>query len=999
MNRHPNGPAPRAFLARALICVSLWWGAVVLAQPNARHYDFDIAALPLSQALLLFSQQTGLQHGYFPTDDEEEKLVVRAIKGHYTADEALAALLPAGFTFSWVNERTISIVSPPANVPPGGVNTAVAGKDKQRSELSKEQQLSMANGGGKDGSARGPYAFEGKMLVEASKIFDGLDLDIPTTVIDRRDIDASGVSTLAELMGYIPQQTYMTPESQLGDGTQVANLRGLGFDTTLVLINGHRTIATASSLSFNAFDLNSIPLGTVERVDIVSDSMSALHGADAIGGVLNIVLRDSIPEPRLDIDYGAAAGGGVERHAVFGASGATGRARGSVVLDYFDRGPLLGRERDRWNNQDFRRFGGLDWRSTSASPGNVRSATLGNLPGLPSTFAAIPVVDASASLTPSEFLATIGQQNLESLYKYQSISAERTRKGLMAQGDYAITSRASIYGEVLYVDRDLSIASPPPELVGALVPGTNPYNPFGDDVLVDVLLTDLGPRMATHSSELTRVVAGVRGGIRDWDWETSLHHNRDTDTSIRTKDLDQTRVEAALSATDAEDALNVFGGSGANSGELLASLLAKPARIRSATEATQATAYLRGPLASLPEGRADLIVGGEWRDERVQYVVPAPLQDLAGSHGRTVSAVFGEVRLPVVGSTATIPAVHELSVVLSGRLDDYSDVGARFNPEYAVLWRLVPALGLRASWSHSFRPPPLFDLYLPLLDVPVPTVDAARNGELALPAWRTGGNPDLKPSNADSFSASVRLTPAGPSGLQIGATYWRIRVDRTIGVPSPALLLRDEDRFSDRIVRGERSAADLALGLPGRLELIDITRLNFGSVRTSGVDFNAVVDLDTRFGHIKPELSATWVRDFRTSDLVEGSAVDRVGVADLQGSIVRWRAVASLKWNRGAFGVSSAVRYVPSYDDVGVFGNAIGRRIDSQSLVDLQLSLDLSELAAPGSAWADFELRAGALNLFDAQQPFAEVGWLTGYDGSQGDLRQRFWYLKLAKKF
>lgn len=989
---------------RGIAAVALAWLLLSLAPParaqaNPKQVDIDISEMPLTLALQEFSKQTGLQHLYLPTDKTEEEIVVGPVRGHFTASEILTKLLPAGFTFSWSNDRTVAVLSPPENVPPGGVNPEQAAKDQQHSELSKDQQLSMANGGGKGGSARGPYAFEGNMLVEASKIFDGLDLDIPTTVIEREDIDASGVSTLAELMGYIPQQTYMTPESQLGDGTQVANLRGLGFDTTLVLINGRRTIATASSLSFNAFDLNSIPLGAVKRVEVISDSMSALYGADAIGGVLNIALRDNIPEPRLDIDYGAAAGGGVERHAVFGASGTMGRARGSVVLDYFDRGPLLGRERDRWNNQDFRRFGGVDWRSTSASPGNVRSATFHNLPGLPSPFAAIPAIDASVSLAPSDFIGTAGQQNVESLYKYQSVAAARTRKGLTAQGEYAITPRTSAYGELLYVDRDLSIASAPPELVGALVPRTNPHNPFGEDVLVDVLLRDLESRTATHNSELTRVVAGVRGGIRDWDWETSLHHNRDTDVSIRTNELDQTRVEAALSATNTDDALNVFGGSGANSSELLTSLLAKPARIRSATEATQATAYLRGRLASLPAGRADLIIGGEWRDERVQYVVPAPLQDLAGSHGRTVSAAFGELRLPIVGSMATIPAVHELAVVLSGRLDDYSDVGASLNPEYAVLWRPVPALGLRASWSHSFRPPPLFDLYLPLLDVPVPTVDAARNGEIALPAWRTGGNPELRPSNADSFATSVRLTPRGPSGLQIGATYWRIRVDRTIGVPSPALLLRAEDRFSDRIVREEPSAADLALGLPGRLELIDITRLNFGSVRTSGVDFNAAIVLNTRVGDIKPEISATWVYDFRTSDLVEGSDVDRVGVADLQGSIVRWRAVASLKWNRGAFGVSSAVRYVPSYDDAGVFGNSISRRVDSQSLVDLQLSLDLGQLATPGSAWADFELRAGALNLFDAQQPFAEVGWLTGYDGSQGDLRQRFWYLKLAKKF
>jgi len=1001
MNRHAKGPAAQALLAGAFICLSLW-AALAPAQPGERRYDIDIPSLPLSQALQVFSQQTGLQHGYFPTNDEEEKMVVPAVKGRYTADEVLTALLPAGFTFAWVNRRTLTI-TPPVDPPPGSAKEAVLATDKQRAELSWEQQLSMANGREKGGSARGPYAFDWKVLVEGKRIFDspfdGLDLDVPATVFDRRDIDVSGISTLADLMTHVTQQFYRTPESQLGDGTQVANLRGLGFDGTLVLINGHRTVATASSLSFNAFDLNSIPLGAVERVEVISDSTSAIYGADAIGGVLNIILRDDIAEPRLDIDYGAADGGGVERHAAFGASGHIGRARGSIVLDYFDRSLLAGRERDRFNNQDFTRFGGIDWRSTLASPGNVRSTTSTNLPGLPASFAAMPAVEAGAPLTPDDFLTTAAQQNLESLYQYQGILYARTRKGLVAQGDYAVTSRASVYGEFMYVDRDLSAAFEPPALAGALVPRTNPYNPFGEDVLVDVLLTDLGPRTLTHDSQLARVAGGARGKVHDWDWNASLHHSRDEGVAIRAKDLDPIGVAAALSATNADDALNVFGGSGANSAELLASLLARPSRNRSATEALQATAYLRGSVASLPTGQVDLIVGGEWRKEHVQYVLSTPSQDVPGSHRRLVSAAFGELRVPIVDPTAKLAAVHELALVLSGRLDEYSDVGDSFNPEYALLWHPTSTLAVRASWSQGFRPPPLVDLYVPRLDAPVPTVDPARKGELVLPIWRAGGNPDLKPSNADSFAASVRYTPQAMSGLRVGANYWRIHVDQTIGIPSAARLLNDEGSFGDRIVRGEPSAEDIAAGMPGRLELIDITRINYGSIRTSGMDFNAAMDLDTRFGRFTPDLSATWVHDFETTDLVDGSDVSRVGVADPQGSITRWKAVARLNWNRGPFGISGAIRYTPSYDDVEVFGPRNGRRIDSQSVIDLQLALDLGKVALQGTPWSDFEIRAGALNLFDVQPPFAEVGWLAGFDASQADLRQRFWYLKLAKKF
>lgn len=994
MNRHSNAPAPRVLLLGALVCISLCWAALGFAQSSEAQHEFDIPALPLSQALQEFSKQATLQYGYIPNDPAEEKIVVHAVKGRYTVQQALAILLPEGFTFAWVNSRTISVLSPPANAPPGGVKESVTAKDQPRSEISKEQQLSMANGGGRSGSARGPYAFSWEATVEASKIFDDSGLDIATTVLDRNDIDASGVSTLADLMNYVTLQPYKTSESLLGDGTQVANLRGLGFDSTLVLINGYRTGATASSLSFNAFDLNSIPLGAVERVEIVSDSMSAIHGADAIGGVLNIVLRQDIPKPKLDIEYGVAAGGGVDRHAAFGASGSVGRARGSLVLDYFDRGPLLGRERDRFNNQDFTRFGGSDWRSTIASPGNVRATTLDNLPGLPSSFAAIPA--SGASLTQEDFLPTAGQQELESLYRYQSVQYERTRRGLWAQGEYAVSPTTSLYGEILYADRESETDLEPPALVNALVPRTNPYNPFDQDVMVDVLLTDLGSRTLTHDSAMTRIAGGARGQLRNWSWETSLHRSHDKDIAVRTNELDPERVAAALSASDRGEALNPFGENGR---QLLTSLLAEPPRNRSETEATQATAYARGDLGTLPAGRVALTVGGEWREERVQYVVPSPVQDLKGSHERTVGAAFGELRVPIVNPATTIPAVRELSLVLSGRLDDYSDVGDIFNPEYAVLWRPLSELQVRASWSTSFRPPSLFDLYLPRFDAPVPTVDPARNGEQVLPNWRAGGNPDLKPSNADSFTTSLRYTPDALPGLRVGASYWRLHVDRTIGIPSVPQLLANEGRFADRVVRQQPSPEDAAAGLPGRLELIDITRMNNGSVRTSGIDLRAELTLETRAGRFTPSMAATWVDDFTTSDLIEGTGNNRVGIANLQGSIVRWRGVANLNWNLGSLGVYCAVRYVPAYEDVLAFGGAAERKVDSQSLIDLQISLDLGELAPPGSLWNDFEIRAGALNLFDSQPPFAEVGFLAGYDGSQADLRQRFWYLKLAKKF
>lgn len=994
MKRYAKGAAARDVLAGIFICVSLCFATLVLAQAETKQYDIDIATLPLTQALQEFSAQTQLQHGYLPTDGAEENILAGPIKGRYTVAEALTALLPVGFTFEWIDERTVRVVPPPGRSPPGGVLEEASATDQQRSALLLEQQLSMAFGGERSGSARSPYHWDERMIVEGSRIFDGLDFDVPTTVIDRQQIEASGASTVTDLLKYITQQPFTVSEHYLGDGTQFADLRGLGFDTTLVLINGRRTIATASSLTVNAFDLNNIPLTAVERIEIVSDSTSAMHGADAIGGVFNIVLRETVPQPRLDINYGAAAGGGVDRRAAFSATGHSERGRSSIVLDYFDRSPLLGRERDRWNNQDFRRFGSIDWRSSSASPGNVSSVTGENLPGLPSSFAAIP----GATLTPSDFLATAGQRNLESLYKYQSVVSEATRKSAVAQGEYFLAPHASVFGELFYVDTSRSFETEPVELAAATVPVENPFNPFGESVLVDVLLTDLGPKIYKNSAEMVRALAGLRGQVHGWDWEMSLLKNQDKAVSLRTGDLDPARVTAALAAADPKEALNVFGGSSANSPQLLASLLTEPAKNHYLTEARQALAYLRGELFSVPAGHVEAILGGEWRDERVSYEFEAPT-NISGSHQRSISAAFAELRLPLVDAEAKVPAMHELSLVVSGRFDRYSDIGNSFNPQYALIWRPTSALTLRSSFAKSFRPPPLFDLHFSRIEMVGPVADPHRNNERAFPIWLAGGNADLDPATAESFTTTLAFSSMRLPTLRIAANYWQIKISDTIGVMPPPRLLAAEDQFADRVIRAEPSAADIAEGLPGPLLLMDLRRMNFGLLRTSGVDGSASFSFNTRLGQFTPNLSATWVREFVTSDLFGGPEVTRVSVANLGGSIARWRAVAGMAWSHRGLGLSATARYIPSYDDVDTLDQRNGRTVRSQTLVDAQLSFDLQDIVSKHSPWSGFEIRAGVSNLFNEEPPFAEVGWLNGYDPSQGDLKQRFAYLKVSKKF
>ena len=118
MNRHAKESAARAFLVSVLACVAVCYGALAGTDEPARQYNIDIDKQPLSEALQKFSDQTQLQYGYLPTDEAEEQVMVGPVKGYLTAKETLDKLLPDGFTFEWVNPRTISILSPPVNSPP-----------------------------------------------------------------------------------------------------------------------------------------------------------------------------------------------------------------------------------------------------------------------------------------------------------------------------------------------------------------------------------------------------------------------------------------------------------------------------------------------------------------------------------------------------------------------------------------------------------------------------------------------------------------------------------------------------------------------------------------------------------------------------------------------------------------------------------------------------------------------------------------------------------------
>jgi iron complex outermembrane recepter protein len=985
--RWGQGNMARTVLVCALACLALAFAPTAAAQdsrkgPPPKEYNLHVAQQPLTQALESLYDQTGVYYGYSPNTDEEEQMLVGPLKGKFTIEEALTKLLQStGLTYAWTNSKTMSIVRapppPPKAAPPQQVKVPRDSRAAVRWAAAKEEwdQDRILE----------------EVLTERQRIKFLGETTGTILLLDREAIERSGVTSVWDLLKYIPQQPYLRPDGARSSAAQYAELRGLGADTTLVLINGQRAFASAASFAVNAFDLNTIPLSSVERVELLFDSTSVRHGMDAIGGVLNIVLRDTIRHPNVQMHYGSASGGGSQ----FQTSGSLGYVRDTVraalMLDYTTTQTLLGEERALWADQDYRRFGSIDQRSINSSPGNVTALPgLGNLPGLNSPIAAIPESIAGERIALSEYLA--GQRNFASLLRYFPIVPETRRASVVANAQVEVSPDFVASGEVMYVDRSVRYPTIPPLVPGLLVPLTNPYNTFHLPVVSNTMLQGMERQEQNIDSTLTRGTASLRGKLREWSLEFSLLRSEEDAELTSENLLDVARLMQVLANPDPAQTLDLFRPGPAASQVILDSLVAPPQVSTYATDATQLSGLASGRLFELPGGLVTAMIGGEWRKESVQF------DSALDSSVREVGAGFAEVTVPLVGIDMHVPGIRELKVTAGGRLDDYSDFGHIFNPQFGLRWLPYQDLALHASFGRSFRAPSMYELYLPRAESPriVPIADPRRGGAAATVALISGGNAELDPTRGESLTAGFVFTPQQLPSIELFATYWDVTMDDRITLLAPTLVLANESLFPERIIRDTPTALDVAAGQPGAVTHLDVSRMNFGRLSTSGFDLGVRYEIESSFGQFAANAIATVINDYDTVDVPATPEVDRINLANETGTITKWRGVGGLDWDRGALGATVHLRYIPAYYDTRG-GVRNGRRISAQTFVDLQATVDLGKLGR--ALLRGVQLTAGASNLLNQEPHFAEVAGVQGYDTSQGDLKGRFWYVRLGKTF
>jgi iron complex outermembrane receptor protein len=795
---------------------------------------------------------------------------------------------------------------------------------------------------------------------------------------DRARIDASGQTTVADFLATVPEVSINSLESTYG-ATSV-RLRGAREGSTLILVNGRRTQASTGGAALIGFyDLNTIPLAIVERIDVQPTGSSAIYGGEALAGVVNIVLKSQFDGVEAGIDYKSASDTDEELFTA-GAGWNWDSASLSIMGSYLERSALSGSEREITSSADYTRFGGPNLGSAFfGSPATI-IAMSGNLPGLDASVAAVPAGSAGVGMQPADFAATAGQQNRGTFNYYQDLVRPTTRTGLLLNAEYRLRGGTQLFAELLASEFRDDALTTPPTLLQTVVPATNAFNPFGTAVRASGVVRGTEQlAMFTFEDELVRPLLGARGRLGDWDWEITGLMSRDRGGQVIYGQPNGVLLSAALESADPGAALNPFVDGAMASPAVLSSIYSDTNVTEWEGEATVVNGFARSSLLTLPAGTLDLVLGSEYEEsglERGMY------------EDRSAKAAFMEVRVPVVagrGAPRDVLALHA-----AARYDDYSDFGTEGTWQLGIEYRPSEPLLLRATHGTAFKPPTLYALGAPVATGAMAVIDPQRNRETAVIQASQQGNPDLAPTTGNSSALGVAWSAAVARDLVVSFTAWTLDIDRAITLPSIQYIVDNESVYPDRVVRAPAPSGEV-----GALVSVDGSYINFGSMEEEGIDASVSWTVGTALGELRPSIAMTYMTKFEGASAPGGPEVDRLSRAQRDGIFApQMKATASVAWRAtDAIGVSFAGRYVGRYYDY-----TPTQQLGDHWYIDAAVDLAVGSLVgAERRALAGVDVSVSVANLLDELPPYSAHG--RGYDIYNYDLLGRTILVRVRMAF
>jgi iron complex outermembrane receptor protein len=968
--------------------------------------NFNIPAGDLSTALERFSTQSGIQAMY------RQELIRnksgRAVSGTLSPSVALARLLEGtGLSVERVNDKTYVLKAAPPTPPASRKQTP------QPSPKASEQV----------GVGQDVQELE-KMVVVGSRLGTSpVESAMPIRVITRDQIDRSGAGNIAQALSYLSEVSVnSTGDRSIGNnngvGTGSSNsttvqMRGLPRGTTLVLINGRRAGESASFTDTGQFDLSTIPLSLVDRIEVLPAGSSAVYGGDGLAGVVNIVLRQDADGFEFRLRHSSADGYSSQQASLmWGKRWSKGGL--TAIVNWRDNGALTSAERSLTADADFRRFGGRDYRSYNGNPATIYSYAgcdltmeycevpleeRGNLPGLESPFAVVPTTSNGVGLTPADFLATQGQRNRTTIPR--QFRSPETSYGVTFNGDFDLSDRLELFGEFTYSKRDVPAEEMSLYIAGGewrygpngRIPANHPFNPFGVELGIDYEFADTGV-FNDYLQSYYRGAVGLRGSFKRFEWEVSAWQARDNSETVGGY-FSEEAVNAALASTDPATTLNPFVGDGSPpaSTEFLETLRSPLTHV-SSSRTGGVTGYVRGTVASLPAGNLVALLGAE--TQKTSFTMRSDFLISPENSGSSTShALFAEARVPLIAPAEgerweRMAATAALRRETSDRFDS-SAMTETLGLEYRPLETLL----LRATYSTAFRPLLTYQAGQDVRDIQNPVTDPlAGDAEYWVTIIGGGGVPaDLRPERSVNRTVGLVYRPSDDWNLSLN--YWRIRFQDRITVISAQSIVDAEADYPGRVIRDP---------VTNVIEAVDARNVNIAMMSVSGVDLGIDGHWSTDVGSFYASLNATYTHEYDQQRTPTSPVVDYLARHNSAGWAPRWKIVPRVGWDRGDwFRTMLTGRYVSSYRDSIALssGPEAGRYLTLGNfwLVDLNVDMSVGKLLKDDSFFSQTRLSVGATNLFNRLPEFCAGCLSVGYDGSQYDIDGRTIYAELRTSF
>lgn len=853
----------------------------------------------------------------------------------------------------------------------------------------------------------------------------------PIQVVTRKDMESAGITNAEQLLETISANVggaYSMSANQAegftsstgthNSGASSANLRGLGPDSTLVLLNGRRV--ADHGLNGSSVDLNSIPFSAIERVEILKDGASAIYGTDAIGGVINFILRTDYKGLEANVSGDVTQHGGGD---IYTASLLYGK--GSLSQDGYNFMVTLSADKTTILNGDQRSFQNGYQPARGLAPDTVgtpyATQVLSNpvtLPGSSTQYGYANLLQLQGQCTSYPHMFPYPTALWDNPYRALGCSYDYgadwalmqpvEHQNLVSHGTFKIDSNNTLFVEITGSHTSATDVYTPLQISGftypsggqyyqdlsAYIPGFDPSQPID----LRWRCVPCGNREETTASLTYRALVGLEGTIGGWDYKTGV--------SIAGSGANTDLVKGYVNSTLFQNALNTGsinpwampGQSQTAAGmAALNSALVTGQVYSGHSKLLQADGSLSGDVAQWGGKPVSTAIGYDLRHETYEFnsnsnaannILDATSDPSLNQVSRSIFAVYGELLVPVT---------KQIDADLAVRHDQYSDFGGTTNPKISLRYQPSSELLFRGSWNTGFHAPNFEQMYAGQTPS---TLNNAEPDPVLCPLnpgnptycsqnwnYQTGGNAKLKAETSRQLSAGFVISPTQHASASVD--YWDIQRNNRIVTPDPSVVLATDPN-------------SVARNPDGTINYIQDDFMNIAHDDTRGVDLSMKLDGKILGDQWLFSLDGTYMISHAVQDAPGGQTVEYVGqfgdpnngYSDLY---LRWRHAANLSWKHQDWVTTLSQQYDRGYYDMapaGVVPPGFNPQVSSYTLYNLSFAYNGIQ-----NTTINFVIK----NLFDTAPPFsahsvddvAGAGW----DAREGQPRLRSFMLSMKYKF